>query len=548
MRIPHRYALLLSCVLATSSYLGAREIARSHENGLPAWLQGDLAVVDLPDPGGRLSADEYYAAAYEALQEAVRDLLARHLRATGSEDVYLKGSTEDEEGIVHLSFAQRVSGLEVYGSGFRLHLDPRSGVVFGFNGRFYPHGTYDLSRMRLMDFEAAFAKAVAMGGLKVDLTAGPELLFLGGGQQLEIVYKVLVTHTGGTQEFLFIRATDGAFLGAEPVLHTAWPPPPGPNQPPPPPVEQNFRTRTALAMTAPGVYLVLCHLQVFLPFPGFLTALACATSDNSAKRAQENQIQVFRYYAAKHGRQSYDGSNADLESIVHWLFDYGNGNLSPNNAAWHSVEKTMLYGDGDGQYLKDTTLGFDVAAHELTHAVTQSTSGLLYKKEPGAINEAMSDILAAAAEAWDDGGISADTWLVGEDVVGPLLAPALRFMHNPGLDGDSPDYYPNRLYPDPCVPSNQNDYCGVHHNSGIANLAFYLLVMGGTHPTGQTNVSVAGIGMEMAAKIFYLANRDYLNPSDGFADARLATEAAAAQFGVAAVQSVSDAWTAVGVP
>ena len=54
--------------------------------------------------------------------------------------------------------------------------------------------------------------------------------------------------------------------------------------------------------------------------------------------------------------------------------------------------------------------------------------------------------------------------------------------------------------------------------------------------------------MQTAAEIFYLANRDYLNPSSGFADVRLATEAAAVQFGVAAVQSVSDAWTAVGVP
>lgn len=67
------------------------------------------------------------------------------------------------------------------------------------------------------------------------------------------------------------------------------------------------------------------------------------------------------------------------------------------------------------------------------------------------------------------------------------------------------------------------------------------LVEGGTHPTGKTNVAVTGIGMQTAAEIFYLANRDYLNPSDGFAAARLATEAAAAQFGVAAVQSVSDA-------
>ena len=67
MRTPNRYVLLLTCVLANSSFLGANEGLRRHENRLPAWMEGDLGVVELPTPKRRWSEDEYYAAVYEAL-------------------------------------------------------------------------------------------------------------------------------------------------------------------------------------------------------------------------------------------------------------------------------------------------------------------------------------------------------------------------------------------------------------------------------------------------------------------------------------------------
>ena len=48
------------------------------------------------------------------------------------------------------------------------------------------------------------------------------------------------------------------------------------------------------------------------------------------------------------------------------------------------------------------------------------------------------------------------------------------------------------------------DNGGVHINAGIINLAFYLLVRGGSHPredTLQTGLVVEGIGFEAAAEI-----------------------------------------------
>ena len=50
----------------------------------------------------------------------------------------------------------------------------------------------------------------------------------------------------------------------------------------------------------------------------------------------------------------------------------------------------------------------DVVAHELTHAVTDTSSELIYSNESGALNEAMSDIFGASVEAFRDGAVSGE--------------------------------------------------------------------------------------------------------------------------------------------
>ena len=119
-------------------------------------------------------------------------------------------------------------------------------------------------------------------------------------------------------------------------------------------------------------------------------------------------------------------------------------------------------------------------------------------------------------------------------------------MNDPALAGDY-DYYPTRY-------TGTSDNGGVHWNSGIANLAFYLMVTGGTHPRGKTSTVVPALdanaytSIQMAAAIFYRANTVYLTPGSTFSDARGATAQAATDlYGAAAAAAVNEAWTAVGV-
>ena len=52
-----------------------------------------------------------------------------------------------------------------------------------------------------------------------------------------------------------------------------------------------------------------------------------------------------------------------------------------NNAFWDGSK--MTYGDGDGSTFVPLSQDADVVAHELTHGVTERSSGLIYSNESG---------------------------------------------------------------------------------------------------------------------------------------------------------------------
>ncbi len=243
---------------------------------------------------------------------------------------------------------------------------------------------------------------------------------------------------------------------------------------------------------------------------------------------------TYDCYSALFGRDSFDNAGAKLISSVHYSNNYV-------NAYWNGTQ--MVYGDGDNVNSKSLAISMDVTAHELTHAVTSATSDLIYDGESGGLNEAMSDIFGNVCEWHRDnsgdvnGPTSANNWMVGEDIW--LADPALRYMDDPSKDGASLDYY-----------TSTSGNVDVHYSSGIANLAFYLLAHGGTHPKGKSTTVVTGVGIHAAARIFYRINTVYLTPSSSFADAREASVKAAGDlFGPTSAEAVqaANAWLAVGV-
>jgi hypothetical protein len=157
-------------------------------------------------------------------------------------------------------------------------------------------------------------------------------------------------------------------------------------------------------------------------------------------------------------------------------------------------------------------------------------------------------IFGERVEQWSNTG--KQTWICGEDV----FWGGARSMNNPNFF-NQPDTYlgTNWVNTTGCFPSDNNDYCGVHTNSGVGNFWFFLLSQGGTGTNDiGNNYFVNGIGIEKAAKVVYQMENYYMLSSSnaGYLDARNYSITAAEElFGANSLEviSVTNAWYAVGV-
>lgn len=192
-----------------------------------------------------------------------------------------------------------------------------------------------------------------------------------------------------------------------------------------------------------------------------------ATSNQKVNKAYDALGDTWNYYSSKFGRDSYDGRGGLIRATI----------VNKNNCGWNGyIECGSSY------------VALDVLAHEVSHGLTQYTSQFIYDGEAGALNEGISDTMAAA--------IDSDDWLMGEESdVG-----AIRSLQNP----------PQFRNPDSMVSSHY--YCGgdyntyVHVNSGVLNKAFYLMSDGGSHKGCQ----MQGIGRDAAAALLYKALTTYM--------------------------------------
>ena len=265
-----------------------------------------------------------------------------------------------------------------------------------------------------------------------------------------------------------------------------------------------------------------------------------ANFDNVAGDAQVGAQCTYDYWKNVHGRNSYDNAGAKIKSYVHYGRSY-------ENAYWNG--SVMTYGDGATRFRPLTAL--DVCGHEIGHAVCEKTANLTYSNESGAMNEGLSDIWGASIEAYSvaslgviSGGVKAkSTWLIGEEI--DKQQAALRSMSDPKSQGQ-PDYYKGINW-----YAGTSDNGGVHTNSGVLNFWYYLIADGktGTNEKGVA-YSVAGLGLDAAAKITFRMESVYMVPGSTYAQARTYSIQAATDLygaGSAQVQSVTNAWNAVGV-
>jgi len=219
-----------------------------------------------------------------------------------------------------------------------------------------------------------------------------------------------------------------------------------------------------------------------------------ATPGQNVNLAYDALGATLDFYREVLGRNSIDNLGLNLDANV----NYG---TSFDNAFWDGTR--MVFGNGDNVIFQDFTNDVDVPGHELTHGVTQYTAGLLYSDQPGALNEATSDIFGACIDArFNSKDASTFNWLIGEDVMAPqLYGEAIRSMAFPGTAYDDPVLGTD---PQPATMAGYVPGGDPHLNSGIINRWFYLMA--------------TDLGMDEAAKIWY-ATLQNLWPTAQFADA-----------------------------
>ncbi|MFD7588032.1 M4 family metallopeptidase [Kitasatospora sp. NPDC059811] len=261
--------------------------------------------------------------------------------------------------------------------------------------------------------------------------------------------------------------------------------------------------------------------------------------ESAAVDAQFGAATTWDFYKNTFGRNGIRNDGVGAASRVHYGSNYV-------NAFWDDSCFCMSYGDGNGDAAPLTEI--DVAGHEMSHGVTAATANLNYAGESGGLNEATSDIMGTMVEWYANLPSNPPNYWIGELINLNGNGTPLRYMDQPSKDGQSADSW-----------SADVGNLDVHYSSGVANHFFYLLSEGSgaksingfdyNSPTADGS-SLAGIGRDKAAQIWYRALTVYFTSTTDYAGARAGTLSAAADLygnGSAEYNAVAATWTAVNV-
>ncbi len=264
---------------------------------------------------------------------------------------------------------------------------------------------------------------------------------------------------------------------------------------------------------------------------------APSNRQSAAVDAQYGAEKTYEYYDTVLGRAGVWDNGKGARSRVH----FGDGYV---NAFWDGTQ--MTYGDGEGNARPLTSL--DIAAHEMSHGVTENTADLAYSGDPGGLNEATSDIFGTAVEFYAASAADPGDYLIGEKVDINGDGTPLRYMDRPSRDGASQD----------CWTTGTKNL-DPHYSSGPLNHWYYLAsegsgartINGVSYNSPTCNGStVTGAGRSNIEKVWYRTLSTKLTSNSTYAVAREGAIASAKElYGAssAVCTAVESAFSAIAV-
>ncbi|MER6209955.1 M4 family metallopeptidase [Streptomyces sp. NPDC001642] len=548
-RFPHHPRYTAALVLTAVGTLLAAGMQTGAASAAPGGDRAPAKILATPRAGAAPAdlSPAKHAALLKSAGAAVKNT-ARTLGLGAKEKLVVKDVTQDADGTTHTRYERTYSGLPVLGGDLVVHA--KSGRLTVSKAAKADLNLPDITA----NVSAATVKAKALttaekaGGDQAKLDGAPRLVVWAAGAKPVLAWEAVV---GGFQDdgtpnelHVITDADSGKALFHYQGIETGT----GTGQ---------FNGSVPLSTTLSGSTYQLVdgdragHRTYDLN-QGTSGTGTLFTDDNDVwgDGTQSNRqtagvdvafgaAATWDYYKDVFGRNGIRNDGVAAYSRAH----YGNGYV---NAFWDDTCFCMTYGDGSGNTHPLTAL--DVAAHEMSHGVTAATAGLTYSGESGGLNEATSDIFAAAVEFHENLPADPPDYLVGEKIDINGNGTPLRYMDKPSKDGASRDYWSSTL-----------GSVDVHYSSGPANHLFYLLSEGSgaktvngvsyDSPTSDGQ-PVTGIGIDNAQKVWYRALTTYMTSSTNYAGARTATlQAAADLFGAYSPTylAVADAWAAINV-
>lgn len=267
--------------------------------------------------------------------------------------------SKDRQGGTHITHKQMYKGVPVFGGELKTHFDASDNLVAA-NGTFVPGISVNPtpSRSAADATKVAMARVVADLGRSMPLAASAPALVIyrdGLAKGVEgnnhLAWAIEIGNRVDVRQFVYVDAHSGKVIDTVNGIHHA----------------KNRRAFDAQNVAQPG--------PNYPGNPFWVEGQAFPTGTTEADNMIQSSSEIYDLFKNAFGRDSFDGKGATMDSI----FNRGNG--CPN-ASWNGVYISFCPG----------TTTDDVTAHEWGHAYTEYTHGLIYAWQPGALNEAYSDI------------------------------------------------------------------------------------------------------------------------------------------------------------
>lgn len=360
-----RYAPI--CLVATL-FLTTLTVAAARAES----LQADLEILSTSPATGVARMVRVTSAANDPATKATPAVALRFLENHGSvfgirdaaTELELASDRVDRLGWRNVSFVQRWRGIPVFGSVLRVHLDDH-GRVRAANGSFVPAIDLDTtpkitsaaarstaSPLVAKDFSVAAADVDASAELVIYRTG----LVRGVPGENRLAWQVDVASAGTDLEQVLIDATTGDVLDR---------------------FRQVYDLRRFVSVQRRGN--VVWRENDTLPYAG--TGAIADAEINTMIAAMEDTYQL---YANLSGGTylSYDGHDAPMIAVQDSV----------------DVDCPNAVAVGDATLFCVGVATDDVVAHEWTHNYTGATHGLIYAYQPGALNEAYSDMFGEVVD------------------------------------------------------------------------------------------------------------------------------------------------------